>query len=495
MAYGNKTNKIIQVDVSGEVSGKLDSFNSKLGEEVAQRKQLRSNITVASERKKPVVTFLDDDTRSGVYTRLKPIFESRNVPCSVACITGRFDDPNHVNLSQLHELEDLGWEVMGHTFTHPTGNNGLQEYIGDYEKLEFEIGSGCKEVLENEGFQVDGFVYPQGGHSYDIREITKKNYTYAFAGLGINDKELMDSMVINRIGFGFSAENNPTIKGNSELNTLAYYKACVDYAVENDGWLVFMTHVDAQSATDDQILGDLIDYIKSINVDILTGRDAYKIHGNRYFAGDVEAGKYFIVNKDNEVIQPEGFKLNKIESNSKPASDSITTFPNNSITFMRTSNSFASSNNLPTATAGFLITYKLDESGVSYNRQEYWPYLFNQKFIRVLDVNNGSWKPWDEYVTASRVGLYVTDVKVAKISVPQIVVPANSAVDTTITLSGVKSSKTQISGNPTYGLNTGLMFNVMILADNQITIRIHNLNATESTITPRSWAFQYVINT
>lgn len=155
--------------------------------------RLKSNLTVTSEKKRAVVTFIDDDTRREVLTRLKPIFDAKGVPCSVAAITGRFDNPDHLNASEIKGLQDSGWEVLGHTYTHPTSTGyGILEYAGDYEKLEFEIATGCKDILLANGIKADGFVYPQGGHDFDVREITKKHYDYAFAATKINGDELMD---------------------------------------------------------------------------------------------------------------------------------------------------------------------------------------------------------------------------------------------------------------------------------------------------------------
>lgn len=71
-------------------------------------------------------------------------------------------------------------------------------------------------------------------------------------------------------------------------NSLNAFKAKVDEAVASNGWLIFMLH--PQMAEHDAALTDtidsLIEYIKSIGVDILTLSDGYAIHGNALEAGD-----------------------------------------------------------------------------------------------------------------------------------------------------------------------------------------------------------------
>lgn len=369
------------------LSGRLEYQEKRTRKE---KEHLRKNMTVASTRSVPMVTFLDDDTRNNVYYRLKPIFEPRGVPLSMACISGRFDDPKHLTLEQLRELYGLGWEVLGHSYTHPTGTQGLMEYAGDYSKLEYEIGEGCKDLLEDLGFEMNGFVYPQSGHNFDIREITKNHYTYAFGGIGFNGDKLMDSMEINRIAFGLSSDLNPTVNGNNEKNTLAYYKECVDYAISNNLWLVFMVHVSAQTVEEDQILADLIDYIQSVDVPIVNAKEGYETHGNRYFAGDVQTNNYTIIDKNNKMVSS-GLRLEEIPSNSKSPSEKLSTYPPKTITYMRTTNSFASEHDLPSGVAGFLVTHRLHDSDVSYSKQEYIPYTNPDTYTRTVNPSTGEW--------------------------------------------------------------------------------------------------------
>ena len=482
----NNENEEFVQEVNGEIS-KVSAQLDETGDEIKEsRRMTKTSQTVISKRKIPVVTFIDDDTRSEVWTRLRPIFTSRNVPCSVATITGRYENPLHITKEQLFSLYQMGWEILGHSFTHPTGQSGLLEYAGDYAKLEYEIGAGCKNILTSLNIESYGFVYPQGGANRDIKEITKGHFDYAFAGEGINDDSLQDTMAIKRIALGSFTESNPTINGNSEKNTLAYYKACIDYAIANKAWLVFMTHIHSQDVSQDTIIGQVIDYALSLSVNIMNPKDAHEIHGNRYFAGDVSTGQYMIVDKNNLPrsaggdLTP-GIKSIRLVSGAKPLNDLIETYEDKSITYMQVTASQASAAGVPGG-AGYFITYRfITTSG--YNRQEKWDYITNDKYSRFVNVD-GTWSAWE----------YSTKFKTKLVSVPQASVPANSYLDVKIPLVGVRSNTTQISGNPSFGLDTGLFYNVTVMVNDEVTIRYLNMATSERVISTRNWLFSYVVD-
>lgn len=80
-----------------------------------------------------------------------------------------------------------------------------------------------------------------------------------------------------------------------------------------------------------------------------------------------------------------------------------------------------------------------------------------------------------------------------RITVPDITIPANSSIDTTVNVSGLDAAKSHISGNPAWGLGPNLLYNVMITAADTVTIRISNLGSTEATVTSRDWMFMYTL--
>lgn len=364
---------------------KIDTIDDTI-EQHEYYKVFRNNKIV------PCVTFIDDDGSSQVYTALKPIFDSKNIKGNLSIIAGFLDTTNFLTRIQLDELYNDGWAILGHAYDVLT-NLGDPLYANDND-LKYQIYDGCKLLLESYGYEVDGFVYPQSVSDFRIRNMTKLYYDYAFSKLGINDDTLMDTMQIRRISIG--SLDNPTINGNSDSNTLDYYKACVDYAVANNSWIAFTTHIATTNATQRQHLADLIDYIKSLNVLITDTKTAHKIHSNKVFTGDVEGGTYTIISKNGKLYDSNQI-FYSLELNAYASTTLIEEYPYGISVFYV--NSFGNSG-YPKNASGIVQTYKVGAlSGYYY--QEFKRYLSPEKFIRYVNFD-GSWSIWEE----------ITDIRV-----------------------------------------------------------------------------------
>ena len=451
----------------------------------AQWAQTKHYKTMANELIRPVITFLDDDTKRAVYSRLKNIFESRGVTTGISAVPIQIqaNNPDYITQSQLLELYNNGHEILGH------GYREIKTVDADltYAELDYEIGGGNKGYFDSLGIKMNGHVYPGGQSDEKSRSVTRKYFDFAYGGLGIEDgSEVLDTMKIKRIAFGSYTNNNPTINGNDQKNTLAYYKACVDYAIETNGWLTFMTHIQAQPTSDDQVLGDLIDYIKSKGVDILNPSDAYKIHGNRYFAGDVDSGTFTVISKKGILENEGGLTINKLKANEKLLSDTIRTYPKNSITYM-----FQSAHaSLPENTPGFIVTYRLrdnpSQDQETFNFREFWPRGSNKKYIsRVLPDNQGNqWGAWEQK--------YDDGVKTKKVVIQDPKVPAGGSATLPITVEGVTPLETYLTANAAYGLPKDILYNVFVSNKNEVGIRFFNLGDTDHTAQgERTWLFTY----
>jgi len=378
---------------------------NKVDAELAETEmELKTNVTYKQDQIAPIITFLDDDIHAKVHQYLLPISIAKNVPFSCAVIPGWIDENKvgYMTETQLRDVYDSGYfEMLGHSYSH---NPNLLIYTTE-EELEYQIGEGTKGWLESRGYEVNGFVYPQGESDGRIRRITKEHYDFAFGGLGINHNKVLDTMNINRIAFGSFTDTNPTVNGNSEKNTLEYYKACVDYAVSNNAWLTFMLHVGVQNVTEFPVLEELIDYIKILNVEILNPTDAHKIHGNKVFMGDVRDNNYFAVNKFgvpfSSNITSKTFDLNAVLMTT-PATD----FDFNIISYHKISYSHAMNNGFPVALAGYLTTEKYDKFNIGYTVQRYKPFMTHGVFMRYALTDT----TWSDWVSANPVlGVMTTD--------------------------------------------------------------------------------------
>ena len=224
---------------------------------------------------KAVVTFTDDDGVAKVYTKLKPLFDSKGITGSVSIISNKVDV--WLTQSQLLEMQNSGWEIISHTVTHrnlTTITN--QEIVTELRD--------SKSQLESFGFKIRSLMYPNGAHNAFIQETAKEYYESAGISWDVVNTCPINSFRIKRVPVG-----NYTVNG-ANTDTLDYYKAQVDYAIANNGWVVFMTHIDAISDVQFGYLGELIDYVKSLNVSIMNYSDAYDLFKNNLEIGEVYKG-------------------------------------------------------------------------------------------------------------------------------------------------------------------------------------------------------------
>lgn len=115
------------------------------------------------------ITF-DDGLRNNHTTAL-PILRERGIPATVYVTTGFIGGRNPwigaaadgeiMDEAQLRELAAAGWELGGHTLTHP------DLALLDYEECSREIAGGCQELERIADVRVETFAYPFGRYGPD----------------------------------------------------------------------------------------------------------------------------------------------------------------------------------------------------------------------------------------------------------------------------------------------------------------------------------------
>lgn len=425
----------------------------------------------------PVVSFGDDDAAKEVYSRLYPIFKAKNVPFASAIITGLIGT-NHLymTLEQLKEVHNSGLcETLSHTVDVESSLTDIPE-----SDLDRQI-ENSKKWLKDNGFDYRGFVYPQSNYNVNIKKKVSNNYDFAFGYMGVNPNGYLDHYVINRIAFGSYTEGNPTVNGNSEKNTLEYYKACVDYCYENKTWLTFMTHISPQPVEQDIILGQLIDYIKSKGIPILKPSDAFKLKANKLAVGLKEESHIWIGEDGRYDINISDYQFIRLPNDSVTRTTNYDTFANGKISYCLINRNVVG---FPEGKPGVLIVDKIIKDR-EYCRLIYKIYRNGGTYECTVNAD-GSYSDW---VCTSNI---VTSQK-ARVNVPLITIPSNSVVDTNVELVGIKRATGFVNAVPAYGLGSGIMYNVFSLNDNQFTIRVQNISSSEKTISAREWIVNYIV--
>ena len=231
---------------------------------------------------RPLVSFVDDDGKAGVYTKWLNLIQSKNIPISICIITGFVGQSGYMTWEQIKDLQDTySCEVLSHTVSH----TNIAQFKTNKEWIE-ELKTS-KETLISKGLNVRGFAYPNGGY-YNTKEglvdgtknglwMTSLFYDYGvITQNNINTSPLkFGNMAIDRSAIGcYQADG---------FKTLDDLKARVDDTVSKNGWLILMTHVDdtAHTNQDTQDISDLIDYIQGLGtIDIVTLSEGFEIFGN-----------------------------------------------------------------------------------------------------------------------------------------------------------------------------------------------------------------------
>ena len=215
----------------------------------------------------PLVTFVTDDGSKQDFQKLLPIFKSKNVPAVAAIVTAFVSkDSWHMNQQEMLALQDAGWELASHTRTHPNLNP-----LTDPELLQ-EIHNSKLE-LELLGGKVSTLVYPYASASEKVQMLAAKDYTAALNPSGGINTLPLSNMALQRVAFG----------AFTPANSLSDYKAQVDAAFNQQGWLIFMLHPFAPDfdLAQEQHLRDTIDYIKGKNIPIVTVKQAMDLIGKK----------------------------------------------------------------------------------------------------------------------------------------------------------------------------------------------------------------------
>ena len=420
---------------------------------------------------KPIVSFLSDDGYIDDYNIYKPISVDTGVPFTLAVVTNVANDATRmfadVNLPKLHELVDVyGYEVASHTHDH------LYLDTLTYAQQEYQLSTSRNKIIEK-GFEAHSIVYPYGARNSDTIAIAPSYYESGY--IAGEDATLNDSPIstfkIKRIQFDITNVNN----------NLTWYKAQVDSAIANKQWVIFMLHTAPSLgwmlAPQQQMLRDLIAYVKLNNVEIMTCYNAFKQFKN---INETKDGSYLVGVKGNNI-----YNNVPILNNYNLKTITITDTTNLSAFPLGVSYKYfniVQGIPFPESNGGSLITYKYGLIGQSY--QEWHPYNSKNVYWRMYNDSTTLWNAWDTTVALSGSAYLNSNLTFGA-------VPAQSSVEKTVTITGCTVNDIPVVNTKT-ALLTGLVFNCFIVANDMVTIRVTNVTSASITDGAKNWAVKII---
>jgi peptidoglycan/xylan/chitin deacetylase (PgdA/CDA1 family) len=211
----------------------------------------------------PLVTFVFDDGNDTDFLLAKKIFADQGAVAGSAVTTNLIGTPYHLAPAQIIALQDAGWEIMGHTVSHPNLNS-----LSTAE-LEDEL-SRSKAVLEKMGLSIHNLVYPYNRNNEKVRAVTSKYYRSGRGGTNSFNAGKIDPYLLRSF----------TMK-----HDLPVMESYVDRAYAERSWLIFYLHeIDAKVKLVDEagsfITGETVTLSPSGTVARYTTRHWFPLYGS-----------------------------------------------------------------------------------------------------------------------------------------------------------------------------------------------------------------------
>ncbi len=179
-----------------------------------------------SERSYLSLTF--DDATASQFTAAFPILERRNLSATLYVNTGPLDtaDPLYMSWEHVRTMHQAGWEIGGHTVSHP-----LLPELSDAE-IVGELAFSNRRIAEEIGGVPTSFASPFDAYDERVLAHIKGFYPLHVRGWGedggINDTSDFDPLFLKRVNVD---------------GTLTAAEICRKVrSVRNGEWLILMFH-------------------------------------------------------------------------------------------------------------------------------------------------------------------------------------------------------------------------------------------------------------
>ena len=446
--------KQVDSEVINARNGK-ESLNQRLTDSddkvIDVKKQMNKEL-IGKRKRKPIMTFVDDDGRVENIEKWRQTVIDKNIPLSIGLITNWIGKDSFLTIDQIMELKDLGVEFTSHTHNHILLENFSESVIRE----DFE---NSKAILNNYGLVDDILVYPGGSQSKLVREVAREYFRCAVSTAEAQNTPPLKTFSLNR-----------KTLADTGYNTLEYYKQQVDDVVANNGWLIWKSHSHYESfdATQVGYIRELIDYAREKGVEIVGVSDGLDIYGNIIDTGDYVSKA---TGAEYTILDNEGLLHSK--TNSKDFRyiwnfGSVSTTPINSYQTGKTLEMILSpqATGFPKNKGGTLETYKLAQDYYSYQIYNIWD--TTEVYKRVWNRKALDWGSWNR-IDATRLNEQIQ----ASVNSD---IPANGFKEISVTNVEV-SNNDNIIVTPRAGLEPGLMYVSFIGGTNNIRIRLFNMTA------------------
>lgn len=376
-------------DLEAIYNSRLFSVEQQLADSESKRE------LISRKKRKVLLTFVDDDTKSTVMDRWPQIIQEKNIKMNLAVITGGVGETGSLTWQQIKDLKAMGAVPVVHCHNHI-----------EYTTLtETELRTDMQTALslfKANGLHSDALVYVGGSHNALVRKVTRDYFRCGVTVQSTTPTNDINYPPLNQ----YAIRRRPLAE-----TTYADYKAWLDLAIANNGWLVFMSHSQFAEfdATQVQYIKDLIDYARTQGVEIVTLDEGLDIYGNLLDQGDYSgvSENYTIIDCEGNMHSTKFNQYNYEYNTALTGNDIPTTYPQNKTKVNIIDYNMRST--FPESLYGILETV----TGVNYYycRQTFSPAQKDYTFTRRAISDGTAWTPWVKVITQTELDALPYQIK------------------------------------------------------------------------------------
>jgi peptidoglycan/xylan/chitin deacetylase (PgdA/CDA1 family) len=338
------------------------------------------DVNLPSIYDKSIISIIDDDGKKEFLTRTKPVYDEKGIKTTLGIITDLVGTDGYMTLSELQNLYNSGYELASHSQTHSATYFNSDLAITPNSTFEIEFSKSKQWFKDNGLGIVETIVYPYANFGNDkirIKNIAKKYYKLGINADGDYNVSPNDPIYLNRYFIDISTF------------TLTQIEETIDKAIAAKAWLILGVHSWNTSQNTPEALGQIIDYIKSKNVDIMTIQKALEYKANIISIGEyTDEQKGFFIGRDGAVIN-KSEKTRIITTDFTVTTDSnISSFKDGKFSIVQ----ITKDNDKLTNTGGLMYIY----------RNTYYSYCIfisnygKKVFTKMWDESNSKWLDWND---------------------------------------------------------------------------------------------------
>ena len=216
-----------------------------------------------------------DDARESVYSVARPILSQYGFRGTACVIPTEVGKPRYANIHQLRTLEDMGWDIASHGYSHATLSQIPKEDIEGECSLAYEwlIRNGFRRGIDHLVYAGTDVVTP------DMLEVVPKYYATGRLSTQIYGGQALPTM--DRYKRGACAVHAST--------SIEAVKTLIDGAVQHKTWLTLYFHgflAGEGLIQDPGRLEAIVEYIHQSQATVVTTSDIFPTNGGTHWFGD-----------------------------------------------------------------------------------------------------------------------------------------------------------------------------------------------------------------